>query len=104
MKLLLRTSSHSLDDVQFRKLAQLTEGYSGSDIKALCQDAALGPIRGLQLANIAIINVDVVPPMTYEDFQASLLHVRPSVAQQDLDLYLQWNAKFGSFPAAPTPT
>lgn len=31
---------------QLRKLAEMTDGYSGSDLTALAKDAALGPIRG----------------------------------------------------------
>lgn len=35
-----------LSDDELARLAALTDGYSGSDLTALCRDAALGPIRG----------------------------------------------------------
>lgn len=33
---------------ELKRLATLTEGYSGSDLTALAKDAALGPIRGIK--------------------------------------------------------
>jgi SpoVK/Ycf46/Vps4 family AAA+-type ATPase len=36
----------ALADDELGRLAALTDGYSGSDLTALCRDAALGPIRG----------------------------------------------------------
>lgn len=36
----------TLSDDELARLATLTDGYSGSDLTALCRDAALGPIRG----------------------------------------------------------
>ncbi|KAH3756641.1 Fidgetin protein 1 [Pelomyxa schiedti] len=102
--LLLKTTEHSITEEQFHYLAQLTEGYSGSDIKALCQDAALGPIRKLQREKVAILNVDKhnVPPVTTADFEASLRQIRPSVAQDALNQYLEWNRQFGSFDEEST--
>lgn len=35
----------SLTGRQLQQLVQRTEGYSGSDIRALCQEAAMIPIR-----------------------------------------------------------
>lgn len=39
-------ASSVLADHELARLAALTDGYSGSDLTALCRDAALGPIRG----------------------------------------------------------
>jgi spastin len=36
-----------LNNKQLKQLADLTEGYSSSDLTALAKDAALGPIRGI---------------------------------------------------------
>ena len=42
---LLRNEKHSLGDEEIEKLSVLTLGYSGSDMRALCTEAAFGPIR-----------------------------------------------------------
>ena len=35
-----------MSDNELNRIAELTEGYSGSDLTNLAKDAALGPIRG----------------------------------------------------------
>ncbi|XP_052265283.1 spastin-like [Dreissena polymorpha] len=37
--------NNPLSDRDLEKLAELTEGYSGSDLNSLAKDAALGPVR-----------------------------------------------------------
>ena len=44
--MLLQKQGSPLSDADLAHLAQLTEGYSGSDLTALARDAALEPIRG----------------------------------------------------------
>lgn len=46
LKKLLSKQSCVLTPQELKRLATLTEGYSGSDLTALAKDAALGPIRG----------------------------------------------------------
>lgn len=46
LKKLLAKQGCSLTQSELKRLATLTEGYSGSDLTALAKDAALGPIRG----------------------------------------------------------
>ena len=36
--------------------------------------------------------------MSFKDFQDALKHVRASVSNSDLDIYLQWNELYGSWP------
>ena len=77
------------------RLAKDTDGFSGADLKALCTDAALGPIR--ELGSKALqIDVKDVPPISYKHFRQALKGMNPSVAQSDLDVYLQWNSTYGS--------
>ncbi len=44
---LLAKHHNPLTDEELYRLAELTSGYSGSDLTALAKDAALGPIRGM---------------------------------------------------------
>eukprot|EP00727_Mastigamoeba_balamuthi_P002961 m51a1_g12662 putative vps4 oligomerisation domain containing protein (267) ;mRNA; r:3445-4245 len=97
---LLRSVPHSISEAELDALSDSTEGYSGSDIKALCQDAALGPIRSLQNEgqDISDVDIGVLRPVLMEDFAEALSHVRASVSQSDLQQYVEWNSKFGSYP------
>ena len=92
---LLAKNSNSLNEKELTRLANDTDGFSGADLKALCTDAALGPIRQLG-ARALMVDLKDVPPISYKHFRQALKSMNPSVAQEDLDVYLQWNATYGS--------
>ena len=81
------------DEIQ--KLSKETEGFSGADLKSLSTDAALGPIRGLG-SKALTIDLKDVPPIAYKHFKQALRVTRPSVADADLDVYLEFNDTYGS--------
>ncbi|MCF3653070.1 MAG: CDC48 family AAA ATPase [Aigarchaeota archaeon] len=60
------------DDVDLRKLAEMTEGYTGADIEALCREAALNAAR-------ENLNIDKV---YMRHFLAALEKVKPSIAPE----------------------
>lgn len=53
---LLRNENNELTPDQISEIADLTEGYSGADMKSLCCEAAMGPVRAVPLSQI--LNVD----------------------------------------------
>ncbi|MDW8021714.1 MAG: AAA family ATPase, partial [Nitrososphaerota archaeon] len=60
------------DDVDLRRLAELTEGYTGADLEAVCREAALTAAR----ENINIEKVYM------RHFIAALEKVKPSIAPE----------------------
>lgn len=44
---LLSKHNSSFSEKHLKQLADLTDGYSSSDLTSLAKDAALGPIRGM---------------------------------------------------------
>lgn len=94
IKNLLSNQSHNLTEEDVQWICEQTEGYSGSDMDGLCREAAIGPIRSI--SDILNISTSDVRPISREDFEEALTQVRASVSDQDLDLYLDWNQKFGS--------
>jgi SpoVK/Ycf46/Vps4 family AAA+-type ATPase len=92
---LLRRNRHSLSPKEIFKLSSDTDGYSGADLSSLCQDASLGPVRQLGSQALEIAEEDL-PPITYKHFKKALRNTKPSVAQDDLTVYLKWNATYGS--------
>lgn len=92
---LMAKERNSLSKAELHLVVSATEGFSGADMTQLCREAALGPIRSIQMSQIATISADQVRPIVYSDFQEALRTVRPSVSSKDLELYEDWNKTFG---------
>jgi SpoVK/Ycf46/Vps4 family AAA+-type ATPase len=94
-------NEHTITGEELEKIVESAKGYSGADVKALCGEAAMGPVREL-LCQPGIDMDDVqtadIRPIHYGDFAAAFDHVRATVSQSDLDAYVDWNKQYGSFP------
>lgn len=95
LRVLLEKNNHRLTEADVSKLAKETEGYSGADLKALCADAAMGPIRMLGSKALEVEAADV-PPISYKHCRQSLRSMKPSVASSDLVQYEEWDKIYGS--------
>jgi fidgetin-like protein 1 len=95
LHVMLRNNNHQLTDAQIETLAKDTAGFSGADLKALCTDAAMGPIRQLG-AKAMEVEVKDIPPISYKHFKRSLKGTRPSVAPEDITQYIDWDRVYGS--------
>lgn len=95
LRTLIAHNDHLLSDKDLGKLSSHTNGFSGADLKALCTDAAMGPMRELGPRALEVAPSDV-PPIAYKHFRQALRGTKPSVAQADLDVYLEWNKTYGS--------
>ncbi|KAL9385568.1 hypothetical protein Peur_022578 [Populus x canadensis] len=91
----LKGRAFSLPGGDLEKLVRETEGYSGSDLQALCEEAAMMPIRELG-ANILTVKANQVRPLRYEDFQEALAVIRPSLSKSKWGDLERWNEEFGS--------
>ncbi|KAG7382739.1 hypothetical protein PHYPSEUDO_004375 [Phytophthora pseudosyringae] len=91
---LLGSQKVSLSSKDIKHVVKATEGYSGSDLKAVCKDAALGPIRELG-AKVANVKAEDVRAINASDFQVALTRVRPSVSCTTIEALVAWNAQFG---------
>ncbi|XP_038206771.1 spastin isoform X3 [Zerene cesonia] len=85
----------ALSDDELARLAALTDGYSGSDLTALCRDAALGPIRELDPEEVKCLDLSLVRSITYQDFIDALKRIRPSVSPHSLAAYEKWSVQYG---------
>ncbi|KAF4325066.1 hypothetical protein BBO99_00000651 [Phytophthora kernoviae] len=91
---LLGSQKCSLSSKDIKRIVRATEGYSGSDLKAVCKDAALGPIRELG-AQVANVKAEDVREINAEDFQVALTRVRPSVSAATIESLVAWNDQYG---------
>ncbi|XP_028324961.1 fidgetin-like protein 1 [Gouania willdenowi] len=92
---LMAKEKNQLRQQELESVVTASEGFSGADMTLLCREAALGPIRSIQLSDIATITADQVRPILYGDFQEALKTVRPSVSTKELDMYEEWNNTYG---------
>ncbi|KAJ9588347.1 hypothetical protein L9F63_018273 [Diploptera punctata] len=97
---LMSAENHCLSEEEVEEISLLTDGYSGADMKNLCQESSLGPIRSLGFVDIQNIHPDEVRPVTVDDFKSALNRVRATVSPSDLDSYVAWDKMYGSGGAA----
>lgn len=95
LKKLLSKQGSTLSASEMKRLASLTEGYSGSDLTALAKDAALGPIRELQPEQVKQLDPSAIRSITINDFLDSLKRIRRSVSPQNLVAYEKWSLQYG---------
>ncbi|PYH91507.1 AAA-domain-containing protein [Aspergillus ellipticus CBS 707.79] len=91
---LLSHQVHELSDEDIEVLVHVTEGFSGSDMTALAKDAAMGPLRNLGEA-LLHTPMDQIRAIRFQDFEASLSSIRPSVSREGLQEYEEWAKQFG---------
>uniref|UniRef100_A0A915PPT7 Zinc finger CCCH-type with G patch domain-containing protein n=1 Tax=Setaria digitata TaxID=48799 RepID=A0A915PPT7_9BILA len=100
IKSLLSDQKHDLSNDDIQRIAKLTDGYSGADMKQLCSEAAMVPVRNIvdsSSLDIASISADDIRPISFSDFEAAMRFVRPTVVDKDLEGYQAWNKQYGSF-------
>lgn len=61
---------------------------------ALAKDAAMGPLRSLGEALLEM-STDEIRPISFKDFENSLMNIRPSVGKQGLKQFEDWAKEFG---------
>ncbi|KAJ5086884.1 hypothetical protein NUU61_008191 [Penicillium alfredii] len=94
LRKLLSHQHHELSDADIQVLVHVTESFSGSDITALAKDAAMGPLRNLGEA-LLHTPMEHIRPIRFQDFEASLYSIRPSVSADGLRKYEEWAREFG---------
>ena len=88
------TAPIKLDNVKLEDLSDLTDGYSGSDIKDVCQSVQISVVSEL-FAKGEAENKDSKPrEITLDDFKAILNNKRPSVSGEMLRAYVQWSENY----------
>lgn len=97
---LLSQSHHNIAVNEMSRLVGMTKGFSGADIRALCGEAAMGPMRDVALragGNLLAVKSQEVPLIAMSHFTDALEHVRATVGKEELVRYVEWNKTYGSF-------
>ncbi|KAA8519496.1 hypothetical protein F0562_013752 [Nyssa sinensis] len=97
----LLPSAPGEEKLPYDLLVERTEGYSGSDIRLVCKEAAMQPLRRLMALleeNQEVVSEDELPevgPIRHEDIEVALKNTRPS-AHLLSHRYEKFNADYGS--------
>ncbi|KAG6778928.1 hypothetical protein POTOM_015291 [Populus tomentosa] len=89
------------EKLPFDLLVERTEGYSGSDIRLLCKEVAMQPLRRIMTLledTEEVVPEDELPkvgPIRPEDIETALKNTRPS-AHLHAHRYDKFNADYGS--------
>ena len=84
------------DDVNLETLAKLSEGYSGSDIKDICQGVQLRVVRELFKSGNALDKETTTRPINVADFKEIMRTRKPSVSPEAVRAYTQWANSFNA--------
>ncbi len=80
----VHTKSMPLDkDVDLKKLAKMTENYSGADIAALCREAGMNALRRDKKAKKVL----------WKDFEQAIEKIKPSISKDQLKFYEEFNKR-----------
>lgn len=81
-------------NLKLEELAKITEGYSASDIRDICQSVQLRVVNELFESGKASENDAKTRTITMSDFRDSLKSRRPSVSMEMLRAYSRWAEQF----------
>lgn len=81
-----------LSNGDVKKIVSTTDGFSGSDLAALCKEAALDSVRTLSHKEL---KSGKAPLIMLKHFNNALKVIRPSVPKSSLQMYERWNNEFG---------
>ena len=84
------------EDVSLETLSKLSEGYSGSDIKDICQGVQLRVVRELFKSGNALDKETSTRPITVADFKEIMRSRKPSVSPDAVRAYAQWANNFSA--------
>ncbi|XP_071794189.1 katanin p60 ATPase-containing subunit A-like 2 isoform X2 [Asterias amurensis] len=87
-------------DIDYEYLAGVTDGYSGSDLRLVCKEAAMRPVRKIfDILESSTVEEKIpdfgIDAITTDDVIAALAHTKPS-AKLLKDKYLRWQKEYES--------
>jgi ATP-dependent 26S proteasome regulatory subunit len=94
--LLEEQHSPALSAAEWDRFAALTEGYSGSDLKNLCCDIAMAPLRAIPARERLHVQTADLKPPSMADVEACVRKCQPSFRQEQMDQLREWDEKHGS--------
>ena len=92
---LLEGQRHLLTRSELGYVVNATTGYSGSDLAALCREAAMVPIRELG-PRVVSVPASAIRAVRLDDFSSAIRAIRPSVSGDQLTKFETWTRSYGT--------
>lgn len=90
----LYTQKLVMEGVDLREVARMSEGYSGSDIRDVCQAVQLRVVSELFESGKYLDKSAKPRPITMEDFKQVISQRKPSITQDMIKAYELWAESF----------
>lgn len=87
--------SGGLTDYDIWRIASKTDGYSNSDLVALCKEAAMIPIRSIDRGKLATCDESKLRKLKCSDFDKALMVIRPSSNDRSLQCLADFGRRAG---------
>ena len=87
----LKTVKSEMTDAEIQEISKKTEGYSFADLRAVCQEAAMEPIRSFDYTQLATLKKENAPPLCAKHFDLAIVKVPRSVSKKSIAEYEKWN-------------
>lgn len=87
----LNKVKNKISTEEIQDIAKSTEGFSFADLKALCQEAAMEPIRCIDYKVLETLKSEEAPPIIAKHFEIAKKKVAASVSQKLMLEFDNWN-------------
>ena len=94
IKTIITQNKCDIKDDEYKKIAEMCNNYSNSDLKELCREAAYEPLRELNVKSLK--KVGELRPIVFDDFNKALRKVKGTLTKKILMELENWNKEFGA--------
>eukprot|EP00826_Nyctotherus_ovalis_P045533 TRINITY_DN5050_c0_g1_i1.p1 TRINITY_DN5050_c0_g1~~TRINITY_DN5050_c0_g1_i1.p1 ORF type:complete len:279 (+),score=80.63 TRINITY_DN5050_c0_g1_i1:651-1487(+) len=88
----LQTVNNEMSEDDINAVAKKTEGYSFADLSALCQEAAMEPIRSLGYEKLTTLKKEDAPKLALKHFDVAIVSVPKTVSEKSIKQYEKWSS------------
>lgn len=78
-----------------KQLIELSDGFTGADLKIACKEASMVQIRNKLHSDCKTMTVAMVTDVAFDDLLISIKQIKPAMLSS-AQKHRQWNLKYGN--------